>query len=147
MHGRPLRKHASVVDARSLMVECPDHKGLLLPVTDVRIAYNRTTDQSGKRGKEFMVIDIEALCVYCNNYKHIRVREGCPTRFSEDEQALLAAVTAFVVRCPGMFMDENLDTMTAAGRSRASLATVIHMGMRDGTAMISGRPRPRSTPP
>ena len=144
MHGRPLRTRASVVDARSLMVECPDHKGLLLPVTDVRIAYNRTTEQAGKRGKEFMVIDIEALCVYCNKYKNVQVREGRAVRFTDEEQALLVAVTTLVTRCPGMLLDEVLDTMTAAGGSRAVLALVIHMGIRAGAGftLIDGRLHP-----
>ena len=130
MNGRAPRKRGHVVDCRSLMVECPEHRGLLLPVTDVRIAYNRTSDQVGKRGKEFMVIDLEALCVYCNNYKNVQVREGSVTRFSDDEQMLLTAVTALVARCPGMLFDEVIDTMTAAGGSRAALAVVIHMGIK-----------------
>ena len=107
-----------------------------LPVTDGQIAYNRTSDQVGKRGKEFMVIKIEALCVYCNNYKYVQVREGAATRFSDEEKALLSAVTMLIARCPGMLIEEVLATMTAAGGSRAIVATVIHMGIKAGTAGI-----------
>lgn len=131
MDGRVLRGRAATVDCRSLMVECPEHKGLLLPVTDIHISY--TKESKGEASRLF-VIFMEALCVYCDAYKYVRVNEGSWARFSDDEQKLLSAASVLVARCPGILVEEVLDAMTAAGGSRAMVATVLHMGVRSGLA-------------
>ena len=142
MDGRALKKRAHIVDCRSLMVECPEHKGILLPATDVHVSYTKESKGEPGEGDRLFVIFIEALCVYCNKYTYLRVKEGIATRFSDEENAQLMAVQMLVTRCPGMLLDEVLDVMTAAGGSRSTLATVIHMGVRANIvsiAMLDGR--------
>ena len=72
MHGNAKQfQEAPEIDARSLRVECPEHKGLLLPVTNVQHTYTN-------RGPTNHVIKfyLEALCPYCAKYHYARVKEG-----------------------------------------------------------------------
>ena len=64
MHGNGRRRNVPLVDARSLRVECPQHPGVLLPVTQVKevIVLGR------------MRLHLEALCVYCcDKYHYVEI--------------------------------------------------------------------------
>ena len=70
IHGLDHRlTQARVVDGRSVGIECPHHKGLLIPVTGIKFS---RTGKSGHRVKLYM----EALCVYCDAYHYVHVTEG-----------------------------------------------------------------------
>lgn len=72
MHGNAMRTRAQVVDARSIQIECPEHRGLLLPVTDIKISHSNNVDKPG--GTKTLKIYMEALCKYCDKYHYVEVK-------------------------------------------------------------------------
>jgi hypothetical protein len=74
MHGNAQQlRDAPAIDARSLRVECPEHKGLLLPVTTVKIGRHHASSPQDVRT---VSLYLEALCVYCDQYHYVKVEEG-----------------------------------------------------------------------
>lgn len=74
MHGKDSRlRMAAVVDARFLRIECPKHKGVLIPVTGIKFG---TADRNNETHSREAAVWMEALCIYCNKYQYFRVREG-----------------------------------------------------------------------
>ena len=69
IHGRDHRlRLAPEIDVRSVRVECRQHKGVLIPVTGIKMV--RCDNGVGLR------LYMEALCIYCNRYQYMRVKEG-----------------------------------------------------------------------
>ena len=70
LHGNALRSRATVVDARHLHVECPEHKGVLLPVVTVKLSLSNRGDAATQR------LYLEALCRHCEQYHYVEVEQG-----------------------------------------------------------------------
>lgn len=62
-------RSAPEVDARHLHVECPQHPGITLPVTAVRLTYSN-------HGGRVVALYLEVLCRYCDKYHYVKVKEG-----------------------------------------------------------------------
>jgi hypothetical protein len=75
VHGNRLRYLAAPVDARALRVVCPDHPGLLIPVTNVKVSYSNNIRRT-TNGKRMVAIYLEALCRYCDGYRYVEVQQG-----------------------------------------------------------------------
>lgn len=59
--------HYPEMDVRALFVECPQHRGVLLPVTEMRVSRTRLA----------LRIYLAAVCRYCHGQTHfVRIREG-----------------------------------------------------------------------
>jgi hypothetical protein len=70
MHGNNKKvRNAPTVDARYLHVECPEHPGITLPVTTVKVSEHHAT------GRQAVMV-LEVLCRYCETYHYVRVNAG-----------------------------------------------------------------------
>lgn len=73
LHGRDHRlRDAVALDVRSMRVECPQHKGVLVPVTGLKFI---TKEREGSRTRDPKLM-VELLCVYCNRYHYVSIAEG-----------------------------------------------------------------------
>lgn len=81
IHGRDNRlRHALNIDARSMRVECPAHKGVLVPVTGAKLC------QSHNRNACDIKMYLEILCRHCGKYRYVRIVVGDqPTPFTWNE--------------------------------------------------------------
>lgn len=58
------------IDGRGLRVECPEHAGLLLPVTDLTVALTYAG------GSASAVVRLDVICPYCDRYHHLEIAPG-----------------------------------------------------------------------
>lgn len=70
MNGNSYRNRTTgEIDARSIQVEVPEHKGILLPVVDIKFTF---ANNSAQPKKAYFVV----LCKFCDKYHYVQVKEG-----------------------------------------------------------------------
>ncbi len=104
MHGNSIRHKAEKIDARALWAEHPQHPGVLLPVTDLKISLTNNTAKTADR-KRHMVLYLELFCQYCDGYHYVDVNHGTPAyRYVEadTEPDTIESLTRKLRACGGM---------------------------------------------